>query len=246
MMFGSVIHIEAWEGKKPNEQLNCAIASCDGDFLETHGIQLAQGRFFDNAPSGSQSDKVVVNETAVRALGFDQPVGKHLDNREIIGVVKDFHARSLHAPIGPVALICNPARFEDLFIKLKSADPAVLESLTRAWNRIAPDYPFEFAFLDQRIDNLYRADQRLGSVVNVHAGGSVTSTGTNGTAGGLIAVNGAAVNQPEVFACFSASACPNNPTQISSSIPWVIAGWVRLTIRAAAVMPPEATTALSA
>ncbi len=115
----------------------------------------------------SQSDKIVVNETAVRALGFDQPIGKHLDNREIIGVVKDFHARSLHAPIGPVALICNPARFEYLFIKLKSADAAVLESLTRAWNRIAPDYPFEFAFLDQRIDNLYRADQRLGSVVNV-------------------------------------------------------------------------------
>ncbi len=167
MMFGSVIHIEAWEGKKPNEQLNCAIASCDGDFLETHGIQLARGRFFSNAPSGSQSEKVVVNETAVRALGFDQPIGKHLDNREIIGVVKDFHARSLHAPIGPVALICNPARFEYLFIKLKSADAAVLASLTRAWNRIAPDYPFDFAFLDQRIDNLYRADQRLGSVVNV-------------------------------------------------------------------------------
>ncbi len=109
----------------------------------------------------------MVNETAVRALGFDQPIGKHLDNREIIGVVKDFHARSLHAPIGPVALICNPARFEYLFIKLKSADTAVLESLTRAWNRIAPNYPFEFAFLDQRIDNLYRADQRLGGVVNV-------------------------------------------------------------------------------
>ncbi len=167
MMFGSVIHIEAWEGKKPNDQLNCAIASCDADFLETHGIQLVQGRFFADAPSGSQSDKVVVNETAVRTLGFDQPIGKHLDNREIIGVVKDFHARSLHAPIGPVALICNPARFEYLFIKLKSADTAVLESLTRAWNHVAPDYPFEFAFLDQRIDQLYRADQRLGSVVNV-------------------------------------------------------------------------------
>lgn len=167
MMFGSVVSIENWEGKKPGDQLNCSIASCDEDFLETHGIQLAQGRFFSQAPAGSQSDKIVVSETAVRSLGFDQPIGKHLDQREIIGVVRDFHARSLHAPIGPVALIYNPARFEYLFIKLKTAEAAVLESLTRSWNRVAPDYPFEFSFLDQRIDHLYRSDQRLGGVVNV-------------------------------------------------------------------------------
>ena len=167
MMFGSVVSIEEWEGKKPGDQMDCAIASCDEDFLATHGIQLTQGRFFSNAAPGSQADKIVVNETAVRALGFEQPIGKHLDQREIIGVVKDFHARSLHSPIGPTALIYNPDRFAYLFIKLKSANGAVLESLTRAWNRLAPDYPFEFSFLDQRIDRLYRADQRLGGVVHV-------------------------------------------------------------------------------
>ena len=166
MMFSSTIHIEDWEGKQPGDQLKCAIASCDEDFLKTHGIQLVQGRFFSRGPSGSQTGKIVINETAVRALGFDQPIGKHLDQREIIGVVKDFHARSLHSPIGPVAMICNPARFEYLFVKLRSADAAVLASLTVAWNRVAPDYPFAFSFLDQRIERLYRADQRLGGVVN--------------------------------------------------------------------------------
>jgi putative ABC transport system permease protein len=167
MMFGSVVSIEEWEGKKPGDKLNCAIASCDEDFLKTHGIQLVQGRFFSDASPGSQADKVVVNETAVRSLGFEHPIGKHLNKREIIGVVKDFHTRSLHSPVGPTALIYNPARFEYLFIKLTSADGAVLEALTRAWNRLAPDYPFEYSFLDQRIDRLYRADQRLGGVVNV-------------------------------------------------------------------------------
>jgi len=168
MMFGSAIHMDDWEGRKPGEQVKCDMVWCDEDYLKTHSIEMAQGRFFSQAMSGSLEGKIVINESAARALGLVSPVGKRLDKKEIIGVVRDFHAHSLHSPIGPMAMAYDPAKFAYLFIKIRPGDPAAaLASLAGTWRRAAPDYPFDFAFLDQRIDNLYRADRKLGGVVNV-------------------------------------------------------------------------------
>jgi putative ABC transport system permease protein len=129
---------------------------------------MAQGQFFAKTMSGSLAGKIVVNETAARALGFDSPIGKHLDDWEIIGVVRDFPAHSLHSAIGPVAMVYDPAKFRYLFVKIKSGgDAAALASLASTWNRVARDYPFEFTFLDQQIDNLYRGDRQQGGVINV-------------------------------------------------------------------------------
>jgi putative ABC transport system permease protein len=167
-MFGSAILMDKWEGRKPGEQVKCDMVWCDEDYLKVHGIEMAQGRFFSKAMSGSLDGKIVINESAARALGLDSPVGKRLDDKEIIGVVRDFHAHSLHSPIGPMAMAYDPAKFFYLFIKIRPGDPAaVLASLARTWKRAAPDYPFDFAFLDQRIDSLYRADRKLAGVVNV-------------------------------------------------------------------------------
>jgi putative ABC transport system permease protein len=168
MMFGSTVIMDNWEGRKSGEELRCARVWCDEDYLRTNGIAMAQGRFFAKAMSGSLDGKIVINESAAKALGFASPVGKRLDGKEIIGVVKDFPARSLHSPIGPMAMLYNPLKFSYLFVKIRPGDgAAALASLAGTWKRAAPEYPFDFSFLDQQIDNLYRADRKLAGVVNV-------------------------------------------------------------------------------
>jgi putative ABC transport system permease protein len=168
MMFHRTIDIGNWEGKKPGQELKCDFVWCDEDYLLTNGIDMAQGQFFSRTMSGSLAGKIVINETAANALGFDSPIGKRLDNREIIGVVKDFHSHSLHSIISPIAMVYDPVEFRYLFIKIKPGDAtAVLASLAKTWKRVVPDYPFEISFLDQQIDKLYRADQKLGGVVTV-------------------------------------------------------------------------------
>ena len=168
MMLRTSITIENWEGRKPGEKMECDFIWCDEDYSNTFGIALKQGQFFTKTMSGSLTDKIVINETAAKILGFNSPIGKRLDDREIIGVVGDFPARSLHAAIGPVAMICDPGKFRQLFIKIKAgSNAATLATLAKTWNRVARDYPFEFTFLDQQIDNLYRGDRQQGGVVNV-------------------------------------------------------------------------------
>lgn len=167
MMFGSRKVLDDWEGRKPGEEVQLDFVWSDEDYLTTHGIELAQGQFFSKNMSGSLDDKIVISESAVRALGLASPIGKRLDKREIIGVVKDFHARSLHSAIGPVAMAYDPKKFAYLFIKIKPGNiAAALAAVAETWKRAAPDYPFDFSFLDQQIDKLYRADRKLAGVIN--------------------------------------------------------------------------------
>ena len=168
MMFSTAITIDDWEGRKPGEEVKCDFVWCDEDYLKTHGIGMVQGQFFSKAMSGSLAGKIVINESAVKAFGFASPIGIRLNKKEIIGVVKDFHASSLHSAIRPMAMVYDPVKFGYLFVKIKPGDTAAaLASVAETWRRAAPEYPFDFAFLDQRIDNLYRADRKLGGVVNV-------------------------------------------------------------------------------
>ena len=167
MMFGSSIILDDWEGRKPGEKVNFDFVWSDEDFLRVHGIEMAQGRFFSRSMSGSMEGKVVISESAVRALGMASPIGKRLDKREIIGVVRDFHAHSLHSPIGPMVIAYEPKKFAYLFIKIKPGNgAAALAALAETWKRAAPDVPFDFSFLDQQLDKLYRADRRLAGVIN--------------------------------------------------------------------------------
>jgi putative ABC transport system permease protein len=168
MMFRTSMTIENWEGQKPGARLECDYVWCDEDYIKTLGIETTQGQFFSAAMSGSLAEKIVINETAVRALGFDSPIGKRLDDREIIGVVRDFPAHSLHSAIGPVAMVYDPAKFRYLFVKIKPGrDATALASLAGIWTRVAPEYPFEFTFLDQQIGDLYHGDRQQGGVINV-------------------------------------------------------------------------------
>ena len=146
--------------------------SADSDFADVYGLKLLEGRFLDLSRQSDHLRAVVINETAVREFALESPVGTHLpyvtrgnftafpvEEIEIIGVVKDFHCRSLHQEINPILISYNEDWMSYGGI-LYSGDNLsdVVSHAKEVWKRFAPGFPFEFSFLDQEIHGMYAKD----------------------------------------------------------------------------------------
>ncbi len=170
-LFGMV---EVQDGKMSPTNINTNFV--DHDFLTAYGIPLVAGRNFSKALPADDTAAFIVNETAMRDLGWtpQTAIGKKIDqNRKgtVIGVCQDFHYRSLHHAIEPLLLTINRYAYNTLSLKIHSDNiPAVVASLDAQWKQIAPGYPFAYSFLDQDYDKLYRADAQLGRVASVFSG----------------------------------------------------------------------------
>jgi putative ABC transport system permease protein len=146
----------------------------DEDYAKTLGLKILKGRFFSR-DFPSDSTAIVLNEEAVRMLGYADPIGKRvvtfgdIQTKEkvfytIIGVVQNFHYESLRKNIG--ALNMTLGRDGGMFaVRLKTDD--VLNSISKAevtWKQMAPGQPFEYRFMNQDFDSTYRAEQRVGRI----------------------------------------------------------------------------------
>jgi putative ABC transport system permease protein len=165
-----------WDGKDPEMVPNVRYSISHFDYIETFEIELEDGRSFKRHSSADQNN-FLINEEAARYMGMDNPVGKRLKfwGREgiIIGVVKNYHHVSLHREIMPQVFTVNPRNFNALkyvFVKVASENiPETLEYIREASFTFAPDYPYEYSFLDQGIQNLYLAEQNLGKIFSTFA-----------------------------------------------------------------------------
>ena len=158
--------IAEYEGKKIDvEHINVG-----HDFLETMGVSLLEGADFDPRKPGS-SGSIIVNEALVRDLGWDKPVtGRMLrgNNRNftVIGVVQDFHFRSLHHMIGPLVLSFNPRASYQMLVRIRRENVAgTLAFLEDKWRRVAPGREFWYWFLDDELDRQYRKEERLNRIL---------------------------------------------------------------------------------
>ncbi len=145
---------------------------CDTRFLETMDIRLLDGRNFERDSDAATS--VIVNETLARTLGWDAPLGETIrigrKEMQVIGVVSDFHFRSLHHAIGPAVLqlqaTSSTARsLPDfrvlLMIRIRPENVFdTLDFLREKWDEIVPDVPCDYNFLDEEIDRQYREERR--------------------------------------------------------------------------------------
>jgi ABC-type antimicrobial peptide transport system permease subunit len=164
----------SWEGKAPDDYLLIHQFSVDYDYFETLGMEMAKGRTFSRA-FPADKDAFIVNETAARRMGFDEPLGKwvNLYNRKgpIVGVVKDFNFKSLHAPVEPLVLRVEPERDNYVLVKMRFEGLAAgLETVRRLHEKYNSRYPFEYEFLDDSLGALYRSDRRFGAIVGVFTG----------------------------------------------------------------------------
>jgi putative ABC transport system permease protein len=164
-----------WEGKNPEEKMRVEVLKVDYNFLKTFDIPMVEGRFLSREHPTDVREGFVVNEAAVKAMGFigESPIGKWFKfsgrKGKIIGVVKDFHSRSLHYKIAPLVIqhIAVDGDYDTLSFRLKAENiSGTLSFLERVWEKYAPDYTFTFSFFDEEIDELYKSEQRMGNVFN--------------------------------------------------------------------------------
>jgi ABC-type antimicrobial peptide transport system permease subunit len=159
-----------WEGQDPDEETLMRAVFVDLDYFKTFGIEIVEGRSYSKEFSTDATEAIMVNEEAVKAMGMESPVGKRLslgdNNMKIIGVVKNYHFRSLRQEIDPLILIYNPGPCGVLFARLRSENiPKTIGYMENIWKEFAPGHPFNYRFLDEAIDDLYRSEQRIGIIL---------------------------------------------------------------------------------
>ena len=169
--FGATTDVD-WEGKNPTNEFMIGSDYVDYDYLETFGMEMAEGRFYSRE-FPTDPENFVVNETAVKLMGLQSPVGKrfsHLDQKgRIIGVVKDYHGGSLHSPIQPKVLKFSEGFF--VFVKFRPGDVAgMVEYLKEKWEKFVPGYPFRYDFIDQSIANQYENERQIEKIFSYFTG----------------------------------------------------------------------------
>ena len=171
LMAGSGNNTINWEGKQEDERKFMRYFSVDADFLETFAIKLIEGRNFRKGSDSDLKQAYLLNESAVKELGWTSAVGKGFEVQmsgsemgEVIGVVKDFNFRSLREQIQPLA-IKMAENFGIVSIRVLPEDiPGTIDYLRRVIKSFAPHAPFEYYFLDSDVDELYRFDITMGTV----------------------------------------------------------------------------------
>ncbi|HPX06192.1 MAG TPA: ABC transporter permease [Tenuifilaceae bacterium] len=148
---------------------------CDHDYLNTLGLELAQGRNFDKTNAGDAKTAFLINETAAKVWGWtDNPLGKRVQfgwnldgtvdrDGSVVGVVKDFHYTSIHNPVEPFLFILMdfPPRILNVRVKDNTRKEAV-EFLEQSWHKFNATRLFNYNYLDQRLAELYSAEQKMG------------------------------------------------------------------------------------
>jgi putative ABC transport system permease protein len=152
----------------------------DYDYLKVYGIDVVEGRGFDKGNTNDNGKSFIINETFAKELGIKEVVGTpaghswyHNDSLgSIIGVVKDFNFNSLHYKVNTLEMVVHPEwGYDELSIKLDKAH--VQEGIAfvkSTWEKHVPSFPFDYAFLDEHFEVLYRSDEQMGTVVTIMAG----------------------------------------------------------------------------
>jgi putative ABC transport system permease protein len=158
-----------------NESHALVEIGCDYDFQATYGIELKRGRFF-SADMPTDSQAVVINEAAVKALSLGETLGHQIlrarrsgtgDKFTIIGIMKDIHIESLQNPIRPMVLILRSPQ-DILFTSLRINSNRIqqtLEFIESSWKQIMPDKSFEFNFFDDRYNAMYEKEINSGKLL---------------------------------------------------------------------------------
>jgi putative ABC transport system permease protein len=165
-----------WEGKDPGLVPLVRYSITHDDYIETFKMEIVDGRSFKKEYPADKNN-YVINEEAAKYMGMEAPVGQQLKfwgvRGTIIGVVKNSHHVSLHRKILPHIFTINPRNFGALkyvFIKVTAENvPDTLSCISGISLKYAPDYPFEYSFIDRGVGNLYQSEQKLGKTFGYFA-----------------------------------------------------------------------------
>ncbi len=159
---------------------NMQVWRVDYDYIKTMGMEIVQGRNFAK-DYGSDSTALVITETTAKILGYANPIGKMIyapsdvdgDNalypKQIIGVVKDFHFESMRQKLSPLCMrLANSTGLASFKVTTTNAK-ALIAQIEKKWKALAPGMPFSYRFMSDSFDEMYRSEQRAGTVAVVFA-----------------------------------------------------------------------------
>jgi putative ABC transport system permease protein len=157
-----------WEGKKSDDRINLYGYSVDWEYLKTFNLETSEGRFFSKK-NVSDRHNFVLNESAIKAMDIQSPIGKMFNMRgkkgQIVGIVKDFHYQSLHEKIEPLILHIEPSWYRFIIIKLRSENLfETIEFIKKTHSKFNPYFRFEYSFFDDHIEQFYKKEKILSKV----------------------------------------------------------------------------------
>ncbi|MFT3947804.1 MAG: ABC transporter permease [Agriterribacter sp.] len=161
-----------WQGKDPNLNIEYYGNAADIGLFETMNLQIAEGRMFSKDFEDSSS--IIFNQSAIVAMGLKNPVGKTVslwgENKQIIGVVKDYHYQSLYSKIGPAFFTFsqnNPTTVVKIKTGMEQQALAAIQALCKKYNN---GLDFSYSFLDDDYNKLYASEQRVAELSKYFAG----------------------------------------------------------------------------
>ncbi len=179
----SFIHGYSLNYKGRTDTLYANLLWADEDFAKTYNLQITKGIFLQmnyadywkeleksekgrkEGSSYTISIPIVINETAEKMLGFDDPIGQRIGNDVIVGVVKDFHFRPLHYPIGPLVITNSPENIMTMNIRIAPGNvPEKLDYIRDVYKKYRDDREFSYDFFDDLLNEKYRAETRLRNI----------------------------------------------------------------------------------
>ncbi|GJM28951.1 MAG: ABC transporter permease [Cyclobacteriaceae bacterium] len=175
------------EGIPEDQQRGMQTVWTDYDFLETMGFELAAGRSFSRDFPSDASNAFIINEAAVREIGWtnESAIDKTFGSSEItdwdagqwvprdgkvIGVLKDFHFESLKEEIVPTVYFIAPYMAWNYVVRITPEQTAeTIQFIEDKWKQFNPEQPFEYTFVDESYDQLYKDEERQGKIFAVFA-----------------------------------------------------------------------------
>ncbi|MBU7576981.1 MAG: ABC transporter permease [Flavihumibacter sp.] len=165
-----------WKGKQPDDRTLFDRFCADQQFVKTAGLELVKGRDFDLAAHPSDSAAVLLNESAVNAMGFSDPIGQVIqDNGQdwtVIGVIKDFILHSPFAKTQPMVIEGAHGWFNVIHFRLNPTNSVStnLKNAETIFKKFNPSYPFDYTFVDQAYASKFEEEKKMGSLAALFAG----------------------------------------------------------------------------
>jgi len=168
--WGDEYDIETNEGKK---SVHIKEEYWGFGFTDLLGIKVVEGRDFDESITSDKEYGFLLNETAVKEFGWENPIGKKISHGYVIGVVKDFNLNSMHKKIEPLIVYHGAGKHwggdsEYVFLRLNTiTSPELIHEIGKVYHDFYPDTPMDWEYLDASLANLYRHDYQVRDIFQV-------------------------------------------------------------------------------
>jgi putative ABC transport system permease protein len=163
---------EGNENAEENEYFITGLFDVDEEFIPTMGMEIIQGTSFSVEGEIAPENTMVINEAAQKRLGWDNALGKKMKiwggEKQVIGVMKDFHDESLKAEVKPTVLVYAKAPKQYVNVRLNPLEiKSTMSAIEAKWNEMVSDRPFQYQFYDEYYDSQYRKEIRLGQIFKI-------------------------------------------------------------------------------